>query len=293
MRQSLRLSILLLCAIPSIGGAGHLSPHISIGAHEPAQKGQPQEPQPLKITTSHVIAKPGTKGWKASKVNPLAFAKKVDAAMKSLSATLQQVVAVYAGQKGSGQALNTAKILDGRRFAIQYFNIDTNEPFNGEVRSDGNRFSMFTAGSWSRPVPLSTLPRNSITPVMAVRAWPLSHPKMMYTGILFKADIWSTLVKGYQQGLDGYKVAVEERTMKVQNITVRNLRIVATRSAAGTKKFGPATIELLFDANRYLPVTVRVHMQPKKDKKPTKMSWQSIWKFNQVFKPVDFFVPTG
>lgn len=213
--------------------------------------------------------------------------------MRSLSATRQQVVAVYAGQKGSGQSLNTAKILDQNRFSIQYFNIDTKEPFNGEVRSDGARFSMFASGAWTPPVPMSSLPRSNITPAMAVRAWPLSHPKMMYTGLLFKTSIWTTLMKGYLQGLEGYKVAVEERTMKVQTITVRNIRIVATRSATAAKRYGPATIELMFDANRYLPVTIRVHMQPKGDKKPTKMSWQSLWKFEQVFQPVDFFVPTG
>lgn len=255
--------------------------------------------QPWTIKTTFTIDAPGTKLWRRSGADPIALAQKVDAAMRRLKGSRQLVRVQIDGPRGKveprggrGESIEEVKIQDSTHFAIKYPNFDAPVVYGGQVRANGTFFVILGPAGWSKPTPLPKTPINTITGAQALRAWPLAFPRMIYTNLVLRSSIWTTVAAALKNGTEGFQAIVEERLKKAPDGTmVRSYRILARRGAASVRKLGRATLEMVFDARMYLPVTIRVDMQGPKAKKKTRVVWQSIWSFGNKFQQREFKIP--
>lgn len=90
-------------------------------------------------------------------------------------------------------------------------------------------------------------------------------------------------VAAASKGVNGYKVSVDERTMKQGSRQFKNFRIVAQRKKIGSK---PETrIELVFDAGIGLPVNIQTNYGS------YTAGWLCRWRNNQKFPAQPFVIP--
>lgn len=232
---------------------------------------------------TYKIDPPRTDGWTESETKLVSVAKKMDDAMRSLGSTLIQTSTNYDDpEMGSMRAVPDIVIQDDSTFKI----ICAAPSDRGEDRvliGDGERRVEKFKSEWNELKPLDK--SGTISPQDAVKRWPLEFPILMFSRYRESADIWTPLFKGYESGVGGYKVEIEEGTFQIGGVSRSHYRVVAKR--AGDE---PIETEIIVDKERMLPLTIRVNTKGK-DGKDLNAMWTGRWGFGGKHDPKDFVIP--
>ncbi len=241
-------------------------------------------PSPVPPGT-YEIGKPKEKGWSSAPLTLASLGKSMDMAMRDLERTIIESVTNFDDPEwGSMRATPDVFIEDEHSFRIIY----TLPGDVGEDRlliGDGKRRVERLKSKWTSLNPFSASP--SISSKDAVNRWPLEFPSLMFALYNQGADIWGPLLDGWQSGKGGFKATVEEQTFEMEGKKASHFRVLATRGGAE-----PASVEVIVDKERLLPLTIRVQMT-RKGGKELKAMWSGRWKFKGKHDPNSFLIPVA
>jgi hypothetical protein len=93
---------------------------------------------------------------------------------------------------------------------------------------------------------------------------------------------WGPLIRDLEKGSKGYSLAVEDREAEVKGGSKRRLvRLVALQ------KDGPGQVEIVLDAQRWLPVTLKA-VGPDEKGREARTLWMVSWGFGGRYEPGEF-----
>lgn len=257
---------------------------------KPDPKGPaPFKPGPAPPMGKVSIPETDTKGWKASGMAPKDLAQKVNGAIAGLTDTLCTARVFMKTPAGQARAGAIHKIQDSQHFRLDYFS-PKGLPDNarGFILADGVRKRQITLGSDPKIVPIDKpLPDSGIKPAEVLQRWPQDFSRMMMLSLTDKVDPWSPLIQSLAKGEGGFKTTIEQRSLQYKGRTVNSYRVFAKRSDAMAKKLGACELEMVIDARRFLPVTIRVKSQDKSGR-DWDQQWSAAWDFRKKFVKKDF-----
>lgn len=252
-----------------------------------------QGPQPGEVPARMRINAPGKAPWTKSKttVNQVA-AKVADATMRMQNTSADLIVLV---QTPEGQGYFAAPTLDMRVMGGKLYRVDYvvlhEVPFSCSTANDGKTRVVRVDEKIVRMPSSQKLEATNVKGAALLNLFETDFPRMMFQGLTDGVDAWKPVLAGWASGLNGYKTTVEERTMKHQGQTFRHYRIHAQRTGAAVKTLGQSTFEVVIDASRSLPVTVRhVRVDPKG--KTWAMMWTASYRFKQNLTLNDMVIGT-
>jgi len=237
------------------------------------------------------IDAPGTKPWIKSKMSVTQLAQKVaDATMRLQNTGADLIVLV---QTPEGQGYFAAPTIDFRVMGGKLYRVDYvvlhEIPFSCSTANDGQTRTVRLDDKIIKMESSRKLQATGVKGSALMRLFETDFPRMMFQGLTDGVDAWKPILAGWAAGLDGYKVAVEERTMKHEGQTFVNYRIHAQRTGAAVKTLGQSTFEVILDGKRFLPVTVRhVRVMPKGQ--TWAMMWTSSYRFRQNYTIADMTI---
>lgn len=206
-------------------------------------------------------------GWTASDLSPLELASRADRAMRELKGVYGEFTLYVKNKELEGHNRASFRIQDNRNYAIHY--ILPNDPtWINRMLSNGKEKVNWEAGKWMEPQAMA----------MSVAAWSSEFPRAIFDPLTADLDNWGPAVSAMKNA--GYKLRSERKTMSGGGRTYHYYRICAEKS-------GGFTVELRFDAVRFVPLTVRVTSKDGKGFE-TQCQWQAKWSFNNKFSAKDF-----
>jgi hypothetical protein len=225
------------------------------------------------------------KGWnQQDPLTALEVAKKMDQAFAGLkNVWVQSVVSYNVPSVGKLSGRAEAKIEDKDTFRIDYYLPETSGEMNRMVSDDG-RSAYMRGGKWVGKKPTFSMAKTATD--AGVKEWEEVFSERMFARFLTGQDGWSPIVDGWQKGKGGYKLEMEQKTIKKTGKKDQPFyRLLATRGGADK-----AVVEVRVDALKYLPVSIRV-IRTNKDGTEESMYWNSQWKTGGTFTKKDFPVP--
>lgn len=237
----------------------------------PPEFAEPSEPPPK-----------GSKGWTKTELAAAQLADEVAGAMANLNGVYGEARTLILTAAGKGQHKSVIRIADAKHFHVDYF-VGKEAPSSASLKSDGTTKASFSGKGVTDQTPVGTASADAnLTDTELVEKWPYEFSRLMFRGLVDGKDAWKPVLMGLARGEGGFETTVEKRERKVGDKTVRNFRVLAVRKASSAKKLGECTIEMVFDADRKLPVTIRVDRKDAKGS-PYRLHWSAGWNFNQKF----------
>lgn len=235
------------------------------------QKTQAVTPSPAFVT----IPGKGTERWKSTAMKADVLAKRMAAAVKNLKGVKADLLIDVQTPLGQGRFLSPSvalKIGDSTHYRIDYVVIQA-QPFSCSIVNDG---MMRKVRLDDKIIPIKGIGPFGVAAgakgATLVRLFEMDYSRMAFQGLTEGIDAWEPLLASWMQGVDGFQVRVEERTMEYQKHKFHHYRIVATRTGEMVKKLGPSQFEIVVDGDRFLPTTIKNVRKDNKGK-----SWQSQW----------------
>lgn len=252
-----------------------------------------QAPKAGEVPTRMRIEPPGKAPWKKSKVTAAQLGQKVgDATMRIQNTGADLIVLV---QTPEGQGFFSAPTIDFRVMGGKLYRVDSvvlhEIPFSSSTANDGKTRTVRVNDKIVKMNANQTLQAARLKGADQIRLFETDFTRMMFQGLTDGIDAWKPILQGWASGVDGYKSTIEERTMKHMGQTFRHYRVHAQRTGALVKTRGQSTFEIIIDADRMLPVTVRhVRVDPKG--KTWAMMWTASYRFKQVYTLEDMTIGT-
>lgn len=233
------------------------------------------------------IPKPGDKGWGKTSMTAATLAKNVNAAISRMAKTYGEANTFVRTPEGRARAQSLFRIQDSRTFRADFIASGL-IPKTGVVLSNGKEKRRVVASESTMTAKVGTpLKDAKLTPEQVLSKWPREFSRLMFLPLTDGVDSWTPLLTRLQKGEGGFKTVIEERTLISYGKPVKNYRVRAARSETAAKKLGKCEIEMVIDAQRFLPVTVRV-VSTDAQGKPWEQQWSGGWGFNRKFSPSDF-----
>lgn len=259
---------------------------------EPGKATPPAEPKTPATPPKdrYAIAEPKTEGWTPTQRRLDDLAKRVAQTVGNMKGIYGESVTSLKTPEGSGQVQSYYKVRDNKAFVVN-FPIVRGVPTRGEVRADGKQRVVKETGAYSRPAPVGTpTVQTALNSREVVQRWPKEFGRLMFLNLTDGRDAWGPVLAGLGRGEGGFQTTVEERSMQWQGRTVRNYRVRAVRSAEAAKRLGPCEMEMVFDGERFLPVTVRVDMKDPNGQ-PWRIEWSGAWSWTRPIDPKELALP--
>lgn len=252
-----------------------------------------QTPKPGEVPSRLRIDPPGRAPWVKSKTSLAQIGDKVANATMRLTNTAADLIILV--QTPEGQGYFTTPTLDFRVMGGKLYRVDYvvlhEVPFSCSTANDGKFRTVRVDEKIVQMATNHKLDATRLKGASLVRLFETDFPRIMFQGLTDGVDAWKPVLAALGAGLDGYKTTVEERTMKYQGQNFRHYRIHAQRAGAAVKTLGQSTFEIVIDASRNLPVTVRhVRVDPKG--KTWAMMWTASYRFNQHLTLKDMVIGT-
>jgi hypothetical protein len=242
--------------------------------------GTASKPSPNTAQPPVKITEPGTAGWRATNITLEDLGKRIDKALKGLKDTHAQTVLTMEETRGSGRGQNDVWIKDNQTFRLQFTQLSEGAPATVEVVSNSGKRQMVNSSreeSWQK-LPNDAFPATAPKPDQVVRSWPSNFSKLVFAGLATEKDIWTPLTQGLAAGAEGYKAQIEERDLPYQGRNVKMYRILAKKGPSGQP--GSTAIEIVVEADRSLPVTMRVN-NTKENGQHFSYHWSCRYRFLQ------------
>lgn len=269
-----------------------------------AAKPKPTDPKTPSVATPRGTATNPFKKrigepWIGSSASAIEIAKRVDAKMASLTNMRADSSYVLGVTKGQANGTVRAEIVNRSKFNIQYPTVVNGIPKIAAFRADGSRVHERTLtqakGSNEGKVVWQLL-RSAAKPApkpgtALVQRLSTELSRTIFGGHIDGGTPFTTVVAALSKGMGGYKVRVEERSTKVGQRVIRNYSIIAERTPEAAAKLGGSRIDMVFDRDLYLPVTVRVTQKVAGQAHTNGTMWTTHWHSGQTFPAESFKVP--
>lgn len=189
--------------------------------------------------------------------------------------------------EGNANARSVYKIQDPKRFRVDFLAVKE-LPSTAMLLANGTTKREITLGEPVKSLAVGARsPVAQLPPSKMLERWPREFSRLMFLNLTDGADAWTPVLSALSRGEEGFRTSVEERTVPFRGKQVKSVRVRAVRNAEAAKRLGACEMEMVFDAERYLPVTVRVISSDTKGK-PWQLQWSAGWNFNQKFHPEEF-----
>jgi len=258
-----------------------------------AVAGVAQQPKPGQVAARMRIDPVGTKPWVKSNLTVAQLAQKVADATVRLQNTGADLIVLVQTPEGQGYFAAPSldfRVMGGKLYRVDYVVLQK-IPFSCSTANDGKTRTVRLDNKIVKMESARKLQAVNVKGSALLKLFETDYPRMMFQGLTDGVDAWKPVLAGWASGVDGYKVAVEERTMKHQGQTFKNYRIHAQRTGAAVKTLGQSTFEVILDGTRFLPVTVRhVRVMPKGD--TWAMMWTASYRFKQTYRLEDMTIGT-
>lgn len=248
-------------------------------------------PEAFKIPES-TPAPAATEGkWVAVDESPSVLAERISKAFREMKDTFGESRYTIKTPTENGQVKNAIKVQDYKTYSIQTLQMSA-MPNIVELRADGSKKSRTSEnGSFASPKPLGSPGADAVlSPKQLVERWPREFPRLAFAGLTEGKEVWKPFFQELFSGRSGFKGEISRRTMEFRGKKVTNYRVVAKRTPEAAKKLGRCEMEMVFDGQRYLPVTIRVNLV-ERNGGAWNILWQTGWNFGQKFEPKDFALP--
>ena len=227
--------------------------------------------------------------WHSSDRTPVQIANLADSAVASLKGAAAESSMQVKNAAGIGQTLSHALVQDPSHYSIEYIELVSGEPHTMIAKADGKRRGVLIAstfvkqGGWLAKAPVGDKGSISVgNPLVA--QWPTQFPRLAFAPLTESQGSFSAYLSALSSKAGGYTVKSEKRVVPFNGRVYTSYRILAQQAATGTR------IEMVFDGNYNLPVTIRASLHPAKGK-PSDMLWGTRWKFHQSIPAKTFEMP--
>lgn len=264
------------------GASGDTAPK----AGDAAEAKVPALPKPNPEAFS--IPAKGNGGWVSTRVDARDLAKNISKALSSLKGIEGETVTTLTTPGGHGQVRGKLKIQNERAYSIQ-FPVVQMMPAMKEARSNGKVKAVSTdQGVFPRKSRIdASLLAGNVRSGKLAENWARYFPQLVFSSLTDGKDVWQPLFAELADGHSGFKAEISQRTLDFRERKVSNFRLTAKRNPEAAKRFGPCEMEMVFDGERFLPVTIRMNFKDPKEGE-YKVLWQTAWNFDRKFDPKDF-----
>jgi hypothetical protein len=233
------------------------------------------------------IPAPNSEGWHATKMTAGDLAKQVSNAIANMKGTYGEALTYLKTSGGTANATSTYMVQDRSHFRVDFVRFE-DPPLRGFVLANGNQKRQLIMGKGGKSVGVKEpLPEAKLNASQLTQNWTRDFSRLMFLPLTDGVDAWSMVVPKIVAGTGGFKSTIEERVMKRNGKDVKSFRVRAIRAGTGAGKKGQCSLEMVVDAQFYLPVTVRVLSNDATGKALTQQ-WSCRWAFDAKFKPGDF-----
>lgn len=225
--------------------------------------------------------------WGTSDRTPQQIVKLADAAIGSLNGTAAETSMLVKNSAGTGQTSSKVQIQDTTHYSIEYIELVSGEPHTMIAKADGKRRGVLIAstfvkqGGWQAKAPLGGKGAIPTGPQL-VAQWPTQFPRLVFAPLIESQQGFSAYLSALATKGTGYSIKSEKRVVPFNGRTFTSYRILAQQ--------GGTRIEMVFDGNFNLPVTIRASVHPKQGK-PSEMLWGTQWRFHQSIPAKTFEMP--
>lgn len=279
------------------GGTGEAPPNASNanpgepGAANPGVGSTDPSPVPegmVKVPDLDVkIPKEGTGQWTRSAVKASELAPKVAKAVAAMKATEGSARCYIKTPEGQAQALKSYKIQDSKHFRLEYLQME-GIPRQGFLLADGKNKTKIVIGSKAEVVGVNAnFPGSKLSAEEIFKRWPRDFMRLMLLPLSDGIDSWSIVLSKLEKGEGGFKTQIEQRLMEYRGRFFTSYRVLAKRQPNVAKTAGECEIEMVIDAQRFLPVTVRV-ISTDSEGGRWDQQWSANWTFQKKFKLEEF-----
>lgn len=214
---------------------------------------------------AYEIAKPGTKGWKATSDSMPDLGAAVDERLANAQNVLCRAVLSYDDPDAGKMVYRPEiRIADSKTFDVRYVIPETKGSISW-VRADGKSRAINFDAAWKRLPPVGSGSKKLTE--KDVVGFPERFPQIMFGKYTDGMDVWGPLFQAWNDGVGGYKSTIEDQAFKVGGESRRVYRVTAK-----TEQNGGAEIEISIDAKALRPLSVR-----SKGKRPDGSEYKMLW----------------
>jgi hypothetical protein len=237
------------------------------------------------------IPPPRASGWQKTNTRLPDLAKKVATSVSGMKDTYGEFTTNVETPEGTGFFEGKLKVQDNRTYFVDFVVIAA-KPFSGTLAADGQQRVFRIDENISQPQSVTApLPISKTDPRVMIQVWPEDFSRLAFQGLTEGRDAWEPVLNGLAKGLGGYKTTLEERKVTTGGKEYVSYRVLANRAADASKKVGASNLEIIIDAKRYLPVTIRAVGKDEKGGN-WKVQWSARYRFGQRFEPQEFTLGT-
>ncbi len=242
------------------------------------------------------IPEKGTDGWHKSSLSAAALGTSMDKAFYHLHGGHADFRVDYFLPVGKGFAIGVDQFKDDNLFSVQYPIIQGEKPRPEvmEVRANGGFAAQLHPGqgkdkeAWSAKRRYA--PGGALKGAEVVARWPMDMPELSMSHFITGKDVYGPLFSTLAAPGSGYVVSTEERETKIlSGRVIKDYRIIATKQPTAANRNESATIELVIDGRKLVPVTMRTHVKPS-GKKESVIEWHAEWRAGK-FDMKNFVLP--
>ena len=236
------------------------------------------------------IDREGTGGWDVASNDLTGLGSLIDDALANLKVSMAEAVLTWEiadkndpEKKDNMRLQPVIKIDDGRTFSIDFALPETQGSWNRFV-GDGSRRAVRIDGKWIEQEEF-TARRAPKMSRAEVADWPMSFPEGMFSFYFRSQDAWAPLFSAWQAGVAGYSAIVEKQLVRKGTVQRELYRVVAK-----TESGDPTEVEIIIDAVRMLPLTVRA-IRSGPGGGESRIFWTASWAFGGSHNPKEFDIP--
>lgn len=250
---------MLIAVVPILLAALHGAPTSLVQGNPLTQPGgkkiRPFDKPPKEMQ----IAPAGTQNWKKSTMTLDQLATKVSEAISGMRNVVGYLDISIQTPEGMGVYRYPSmlfQVIDNQRYRYDYVVVQK-VPFTCSLAADGlKRMLRLDTQVAQKPATWKAPTVNDSSQIL-VRRFELDFSRLAYQGLTEGVDVWRPLFHGWASNYDGFRPIVEERRITYQKHLFISYRVRVERDAATAKKLGPSAFEVVFDGQRFLPVTIR------------------------------------
>lgn len=247
---------------------------------------------PLLAVTSAVYAQKSG-DWHPATTPPVVFGKNVDAALFRLKDAWGRGLYRSEGKIGRGTAVLEMRVRNRSVFNIELvrYNPKATDPFQSQTLiGNKGKFYLLSKEKGFQKLAAGSDPGFGSSQGM-VKAWPLHLQQLVWQSYVTGKGVFGPLMQGLVRGDGGYTIRMDQRTLQAEGRSYPQMRIFASRRPALVKKLGESSIEIVVDAQMWLPLQIRV-IERLPNQPKSLYEWTTSWKGPQKFEDKYFATPT-
>jgi hypothetical protein len=225
-------------------------------------------------------------GYQVTTVNPLDLAKDADKAMKGLR-DAEAIIRLSADlPMGKGVNMGVARVRDPQHVHLEYPNLSLTDEYSIQTErllKNGGKVIVLNEKGRSTPKAQS-VPKGSD---MASR-FPTEFPRLMLVGMVDAATPITAYLAAVTSDPKNYSVKSEERKVDVKGRVYHTVRVVVNRIGDAVKTQGDMKVQITFEAEHHVPVTVLSHFTKPNMKTAADILWQADWAGPKKFEDKEF-----